>query len=187
MRNNDIIFGYSDGYLSFSPRNIVRSNFKPYIAFTNLQLFNKDVSIGEKSPLKSIVDDIPKLKLTHKQKFFNIEYAALDYLDPENILYAYKLDGFDDDWNYVQKQRIAYYTNIPKGKYLFRVKSTNSDGDWVDNERTMAIEVMPSFWQTGFARLLYILLTVGLLYLFFRIILSFYHLKANVALEKKMS
>lgn len=187
LRNNDIIFGYSDGYLSFSPRNIVRSNFKPYIAFTNLQLFNKDVSIGEKSPLKSIVDDIPKLKLTHKQKFFNIEYAALDYLDPENILYAYKLDGFDDDWNYVQKQRIAYYTNIPKGKYLFRVKSTNSDGDWVDNERAMAIEVMPSFWQTGFARLLYILLAVGLLYLFFRIILSFYHLKANVALEKKMS
>lgn len=187
LRNNDIIFGYSDGYLSFSPRKIVRSNFKPYIAFTNLQLFNKDVSIGEKSPLKTIVDDIKKLKLTHKQKFFNIEYAALDYLDPENILYAYKLEGFDDEWNYVQKQRIAYYTNIPKGKYIFRVKSTNSDGDWVDNERSMSIEVMPSFWQTGFARLLYILIVAGLLYLLFRIIFSFYHLKANVALEKKLS
>ena len=187
LKNNDIIFGYSDGYLSFSPRKIVGSNFKPYIALTNFQLFNKDVILDEKSPLSSIIDDIKKLKLTHKQKFFNIEYAALDYLDPENILYAYKLDGFDDDWNYVQKQRIAFYTNIPRGKYIFRVKSTNSDGDWVDNERILPVEVMPSFWQTKFAWILYILVIFGLLFLFFRILLSFYHLKANVELEKKMS
>jgi len=187
LKNNDIIFGYSDGYLSFSPRKIVKSNFKPYIALTNFQLFNKDVTVGSKSPLTTIIDDITKLKLTNKQKFFNIEYAALDYLDPENILYAYKLDGFDNNWNYVQKQRVAYYTNIPKGKYIFRVKSTNSDGDWVENERILPIEVLPSFWQTGFARLLYVLVIAGLFYLLIRILLSFYHLKANVELEKKMS
>ncbi|MGC3977619.1 MAG: hybrid sensor histidine kinase/response regulator transcription factor [Paludibacteraceae bacterium] len=128
-----------------------------------------------------------KLKLSHKQKFFNIQFAALDFVDPENISYAYKLEGFDKEWNYVQKQRIAYYTNIPKGKYVFKVKSTNSDGDWVDNERNLPILILPSFWESFFAKILYFLLLVGLIYGIIRISLTFYHLKANVALEKKMS
>ncbi|VBB48421.1 conserved hypothetical protein [uncultured Paludibacter sp.] len=187
LRNNDIIFGYSDGLLCFSPRKIVSNNFKPHIAFTNFQLFNKDVHVGENSPLKKIIDDAKKLKLTHKQKFFNIQYAALDYIDPENISYAYKLEGFDKEWNYVQKQRIAYYTNIPKGKYVFKVKSTNSDGTWVENERSLPIVVLPSFWESFWAKILYFLLTLGLVYLIVRTSLTFYHLKANVAMEKKMS
>ena len=187
LRNNDIIFGYSEGILTFTPKNIANNTFKPYIALTNFQLFNKDVLVGEKSPLKNIIDNIKKLKLTHKQKFFNIQYAALDFVDPENIQYAYKLDGFDKDWNYVRNQRVAYYTNIPKGKYTFRVKSTNSDGIWVDNEREMRITVLPSFWESFLAKVLYFLLIVALAYLVIRTALNFYHLKTNMALEKKMS
>jgi len=188
LRSNELVFGFSDGIISFVPQQSIDNRFKPYIAFSNLQLFNKNVEIGaENSPLNSDINILKTLKLAHKQNFINIEYAALDYVDPENILYAYKLDGFDLDWNYVQKQRIANFTNLPKGKYVFRVKSTNSEGIWVNNERTLDIEVLPSFWETLWAYLLYTLLFIGLIYLTVRILYTFYRLRANVTLEKKMS
>ena len=187
LHNNHIVFGYSGGLITFSPERINNSDFKPYIAFSNFQLFNKNVPIDEDSPLKVIIDDIQQLVLTHKQKFFSLEYAALDFVDPENILYAYKLEGFDKDWNYVQKQRIANYTNLPKGEYIFKVKSTNSEGVWVENERQLNIQVLPSFWETGIAYFIYILLFVALIYSLVRILLVIYGLKENVELEKKIS
>lgn len=188
LRSNEFIFGYSNGIISFSPRQIINNSYRPNIVFSNLQIFNKDVEIGEEnSPLISDINTITKLKLTHKQNFINIEFAALDFVDPDNILYAYKLEGFDPDWNYVQKQRIANYTNLPKGSYVFRVKSTNSEGIWVENERSMPIEVLPSFWETIWAYMLYILLFASLIYLILRILFTFYQLRANVVLEKKLS
>ena len=188
LRSGKLIFGNSNGIISFSPRDIVNNSFKPNIAFSNLQLFNKNVEIGaENSPLTRDINAINKLELTHNQNFINIEYAALDFVDPENILYAYKLEGFDPDWNYVQKQRIANYTNLPKGKYVFKVKSTNSEGVWIANERELEIVVHPSFWETIWAYMLYLLLFAGIIYLIVRVLFTFYRLRANVILEKKMS
>lgn len=76
---------------------------------------------------------------------------------PQNIQYAYMLEGFEKEWNYVGSQRSATYTNLPKGTYHFLVRSTNSDGIWVDNERSLTIEILPSFWETPWAWALYII------------------------------
>lgn len=188
LQSGKLIYGYSNGIISFSPRTIINNSFKPNIAFSNLQIFNKNAGIGAKnSPLTKDINSMDKLELTHKQNFINIEYAALDFVDPENIQYAYKLEGFDPDWNYVQKQRVANYTNLPKGEYIFRVKSTNSEGVWLDNERTLEIEVLPSFWETIWAYMLYMLLFAALIYLIVRILFTFYRLRADVSLEKKLS
>ncbi len=188
LKSNELVFGYSNGIISFSPRQIINNSYRPNIVFSNLQIFNKNVEIGkENSPLTSDINSIEKLELTHKQNFINIEFAALDFVDPENILYAFKLEGFDPDWNFVQKQRIANYTNLPKGNYVFRVKSTNSEGVWVENERSLPIRVLPSFWETGWAYILYLLLFAGLIFLIVRILFTIYRLRANVVLEKKMS
>ena len=184
LHSNKIVFGYSRGLLSFFPEQIENNTFVPYIGLVQFRLFNKDVSAGENSPLKHNIDDMKSLVLNHKQKFFSIEYAALDFVDPQNILYAYKLDGFDEGWIYVQKQRIANYTNLPKGNYAFRVKSTNSDGVWVDNERRLAIEILPSFWETPLAYMIYILLFILLIYTCVRILFVFYRLKDKVRLEQ---
>lgn len=186
--NNDLVFGFSNGIVQFSPRRIINSTYKPSIVFSNLQLFNKNVEIGQKnSPLQKDINGIEELKLKHNQNFITIEFAALDYVDPENILYAYKLDGLDQNWNYVQKQRVANYTNLPRGKYVFRVKSTNSEGVWLDNERSLRIEVLPSFWQTVWAYLLYLLIFAALIFAVVRILYTIYRLRGNVELEKKMS
>ncbi len=186
-KSNELIFGYSNGIIYFSPLKIENNSFKPYISLSNFQLFNKTVQIGTQSPLNKSIDNIPKIRLTHRQNFFSIEFAALDMVDPQNVLYAYKLEGFDNDWNYVQKQRIATYTNLPKGKYVFKVKSTNSEGVWVNNERDLPIRVLPSFWETPWAYLIYILLFIGLTLTIVYILITIYHLKANVKLEKELS
>lgn len=187
LKSNELIFGSTQGFLSFFPGQIINGNFKPYIAITNFQIFYRDQEKANKSTQQINVDNLNELKLTHNQKYFNISYAALDFEDPDNILYAYKLEGFDNDWNYVQKQRTANYTNLPKGKYVFKVKSTNSEGVWMDNERELQLIIMPSFWETGWATALYVLFLGALLFVILRILLVIYRLRHNVVVEKRLA
>src|SRR5690606_36239253 len=128
LKSGELLFGHSDGLLHFFPNQIKQNQFAPYLSLSNFLLFNKRLPIGIGSPLSNSLDDIKKIVLNHRQNHFSIEYAALDYNNPKNISYAYMLMGFDKDWNYVQKQRVASYTNSPYGEYVFMIKSTNSDG-----------------------------------------------------------
>ncbi|MFC4672370.1 hybrid sensor histidine kinase/response regulator transcription factor [Dysgonomonas termitidis] len=182
-RSGIVYVGYSKGVLSVDPENINKSTFTPYVALTKFQIANKDVTIGEDSPLKANIDDLDHIKLNHKQNFISIEFVALDYIDPRRINYAYKLEGFDQDWIITSKQRIANYTNLSPGSYTFRVKSTNSDGIWMDNEHILNIEITPSFWQTGWAYLLYVVLITAILYAILRTLFIFYRLRDKVKLE----
>lgn len=182
-----IYFGHSKGYISINPEKVENNTYKPYIALTKFQISNQDVPINNDSPLTESIDDIKSIKLNHKQNFINIEFAALDYVDPQRVSYMYKLDGFDNDWVITTKQRIANYTNLSPGKYTFRVKSTNSDGIWMDNEHTLKIEITPSFWQTKWAYLLYVAATILLLYIILRTIFIFYRLRDKVVLEREQT
>ena len=186
-RSHRMLFGFTMGILSFAPEKIKNNPFVPYIAFENFQLYNKDVGIGNGSPLSVHIDDMKELTLSHKQNFFSIKYAALDYDYPHNIVYAYMLEGVDSDWRYVQKPQIANYTNISKGHYVFRVRSTNSDGIWVDNERSLPIHIRPSFWETGWAYMLYAFCFFLLAFGIVRILFVIYRLKSRVRLEHEMS
>jgi signal transduction histidine kinase/DNA-binding response OmpR family regulator len=87
-----------------------------------------------------------------------LSFASLSYCSPEKNQYAYMLDGFDRDWNYVGNQNRATYTNLPAGTYTFRVKATNNDGVWSPKEATLEIVVHPPFWWSWWARILYLLL-----------------------------
>jgi len=187
LKSGELVFGFLGGILSFQPNHIHNNTYNPYLALTNFELFNRKVAIGDHSPLSENIDRIKKLVLNHKQNFFSIEYAALDYEEPDNIVYAYKLEGFDKEWQYAQKQRRANYTNIPNGRYVFKVKSTNSEGVWIGNERSLPIRVLPSFWQTWLAYVLYLLLFMGLVALCAYILLTIYRLRGDVRLERKLS
>jgi signal transduction histidine kinase/ligand-binding sensor domain-containing protein/DNA-binding response OmpR family regulator len=186
-RSRRMMLGFSRGVLSFLPENIKSNAFKPYIAFENFQLYNKTVEIGEHSPLPIHIDDLEQISLSHRQNFFTIRYAALDYDYPHNILYAYMLEGIDTDWQYVQKQQTATYTNLPRGDYRFRVRSTNGDGVWMENERILPIRIRPSFWETPVAYLLYGLSSLLLLFIIVRILSLIYGLKNKVRLEREMA
>ena len=187
LKNGELLFGYTEGVLHFFPDQIKSNYYSPYLALTDFKLYNKEVSINEKSsPLNISIDNCDAITLAHNQNFFNIEFSALDYKNPKNIKYSYKLDGFDEDWNNVYNQRTAYYTNVPKGDYVFKVKSTNSQGNWVENERKLFITVKPSLWNTTISYIIYGILFVSILLLINYTIITIYRLKTNSKLEKEM-
>ncbi len=187
-RKGEMLFGCNKGFYYFIPRQIKKSEEIPPIEFTRLQLFNQDVKIGEKnSPLKQSITYSNIIELTHKQSVFSIEYAALDYVNPEKIQYAFKLENFDKDWNYVQNQRKATYTNLPKGTYYFRVKSTNNEGAMVNNEKMITIKILPSFWETSVAYVLYGIVFLLLLYTVYYLTSIYLKLKNEVIIEQKVS
>jgi signal transduction histidine kinase/DNA-binding response OmpR family regulator/ligand-binding sensor domain-containing protein len=187
-RQGDLAYGTTEGFVIFNPLKATKSEYKPRIVLTNFQLFNKTIEVGVNgSPLKHVIDETSELKLNHKQNIFSIGFAALDYTNPQNIQYAYKLDGFEKEWNYVQYQRIATYTNLPKGKYVFRVKSTNAEGVWVENERNIQIEKLPSFWESNWGYLFYFLVFIGLAALTVYILSTIYRLKTDVEVEHRIT
>ena len=158
------------------------------LVFTRLMLFNKEVEIGEKgSLLVAQLDKTSQLEFNSKQNVFTIEFATLDMRAPEKIQYAYKLEGFDSEWNNVQTKHSATYTALPPGKYTFRVKSTDSEGIWLQNERQIVIDILPSFWQSGFAKMVYVLLVISLFLVTLYIFITIFKLKNNVHLEKQMT
>ena len=186
-QSGEMLFGYTNGMLSFFPQEITGNTYSPYIALNRFRLFNKDVRIGKDTPFHRHIDEIDKLILNHQQNYFSIEFAALDFNAPNNISYAYLLKGFDNDWQYVQNQRIANYTNVPKGEYLFCVKSTNSDGVWAENHRELMIHILPSFWETPWAYLLYTTIFILVVILCANIMNTIYKLKQKISMESEMS
>ncbi len=186
-KNNSILLGYSDGLISFNPDFIKTDTLKPNIVFTDFQLFNKDIKNISDSPFKENINDITTIELKHYQNFFNIQFSTLDYQNTRQIQYAYKLEGFDNEWYYTKKQRIANYTNIPKGTYIFKVKSTNGRGTWMDNERSLNIIVKPSFWETPVAYILYALIFFLIFFILQKYILTIYRLKSDIKIQKEIS
>lgn len=89
-------------------------------------------------------------------------------LAPDKIRYAYKMEGFDKDWNYVGSQRKATYTNLSPGHYTFKVKATTSDSDWDVPEATISVTIRPPFYQTIWAYAVYTLLAAGIAYAVYR-------------------
>ncbi|MDP4277027.1 MAG: two-component regulator propeller domain-containing protein [Bacteroidota bacterium] len=183
-----LMFGNASGFYTVDPDKVARNVFAPHIVFTKFQLFGRDIAIGTKdSPLDRQVDDCPVIKLKHAQRTFNIEFAALDYQTPDNIQYMYKLEGFEDEWNSASKQRIATYTGLPKGKYTLLVKSTNSDGVWSNNVRRLEIVVLPSFGETIWAYIIYVLLAILVLAGAGYLLMFYMRLKNEVLLEQKLT
>ena len=159
-----MLFGSTKGLNIFDPKNIKLSSYKPNVVITDFQIFNKSVKIGKNSPLKKSIFKADKITLSHNQDVFSFEFAALDYNSSQSIQYAYKMEGFDNDWIYSGTRRFVTYTNLDPGKYLFKVKSTNADGVWNNNVTSLRIIMNPPWWRTLWAYGLYLgLILLGLL------------------------
>lgn len=187
LSNGDMVFGTNQGIFYFNPDSIKKSIFEPPVIFTQLLLANNTVVPGT-APLKEYtIDDTEQLTLSHEENIFTIQFAALDYTTPSDIQYAYILDGFEKNWNYVGKQRTATYTNLPKGDYIFKVRSTNADGVWIDNTRNLKIKILPSFWETSLAYLIYVLVLILIVFTAVYILSTIYRLKHKVVMEHQLT
>lgn len=176
---NQIVLGTDKGFLEVSPEKMHKSGYVPPIVFTGLKIQGHSTDYS--------IDNLKELELEPSQRNVTFQFAALDYVNPKGILYAYRLQGLEEEWNEADNYRSASYINLPAGKYQLQVKSTNSDGVWTDNVRTMSVHVLPTFWETYWAWLLYfvlfILFTATIVYVLFYI----YRLRHRVDMEQQLA
>jgi signal transduction histidine kinase/ligand-binding sensor domain-containing protein len=173
--NGEMYFGGLNGFNVFFPDSIKENSFVPPVHLTDFLIFNKPVAIGEKgSPLSKHISQAKEIVLNHDQSVITFRYIALNFIFSEKNQYAYKLDGFDKEWNYVGNKKEATYTNLNPGKYIFRVKASNNDGIWNEEGVSIQITVLPPWWQTWWFRISVAFLIVFLIYLFFNFRLRVY-------------
>lgn len=168
-------YGTTKGFIHFSPEEIVDNPFLPVTAFTTLQVLNKTVNVGDtingRVMLLTPLHMASSITLTHQDKSFSIEFAALHYSNPARNQYAYMLVGQDKDWIYTDaSRRVASYSNLSPGKYIMMVKASNSDGVWNPKPATLEIIVLPPWWKTWWAYTIYTLLLIAAGYGLFRIV-----------------
>jgi signal transduction histidine kinase/CheY-like chemotaxis protein/ligand-binding sensor domain-containing protein len=161
-KDGKMYFGGPNGYNSFYPDSIKDNNHIPPVVITDFQIFNKAVAIQETgSPLKKHISETKVIPLSYEESVLSFEFAALNYAHPDKNQYAYKLEGFDKDWNYVGQKRTATYTNLNPGNYTFRVIASNNDGVWNQEGTSVALIISPPYWQTWWFRGLLALAILG--------------------------
>lgn len=160
--NSEMFFGGLDGFNYFNPLNLHNNINIPSLQFTALKISNKTVIPGEDEAINEHVSTAKEIRLDYRQNF-SLDFIALNYSAPQDSRYAYKLEGFDKDWNMVGSFRTAVYNNLDPGEYTFRLKAMSGDGSWVTPEKTIKIFVKPPLWRTGYAYAFYVLLAFGLI------------------------
>lgn len=169
-KSGEMMFICGSGFVIFHPDSI-KDNIKiPPVYITDFYLFNKPVPVGYDSlsgriVLKKSIIETDELELNYDDNVFSFEFVALDYQAPFNNKYAYIMEGFDKDWTYTDANRnIATYTNLDPGEYVFRVKGSNNDGYWNEKGASMKVIILPPWWRTNLAYLIYFLLIGSIIY-----------------------
>jgi len=151
-KKGEMFFGGVNGFNVFHPERARNNPYVPPVVITAFNVFDKP------APLARAVEALETLTLSHADNFFSFEFAALSYTNSQKNQYAYKLEGFDQDWIYrSSKTRYASYTNLDPGQYVFRVKGSNDDGVWNETGTTIAITITPPWWRTRGAYAFYAL------------------------------
>jgi signal transduction histidine kinase/DNA-binding response OmpR family regulator/ligand-binding sensor domain-containing protein len=170
-----LLFGGNSGITYFKPNEILIDTTPPPPVITGLRLFNKIVVPGQPTDegflLEKSITQLDHLTLTYRDNVVSFEFSALHYSYSAYNKFAYKLEGFDPDWIYTDAaHRLAHYTNLPNGEYVFKVKAANADGVWNPKEASLPVTVLPPFWRTIWAYLFYVLVVVGLFWLALRLL-----------------
>ena len=170
LKSGEMLFGGLNGFNIVNPAKIQINQTVPPVFITDFQIFNKDVMIGmEVSPLSKSISETEEIVLSHRQSVFSFEFVALNYIVSRKNQYAYKMEGFEEEWNYVGAEHKATYTNLDPGNYTFRVKASNNDGIWNEEGTALSIIITPPFYRTWLFYLFVAGLTLTLLYAGFKI------------------
>ena len=161
--NGELFFGGTNGFNAFMSGNI--NKLLPKINISEIKINNKTVlPTDEDSPLKVGILESKDLVLDYSQNNISFEFNSIHFSRPEKNKNAYMLEGFDnEDWIYTDR-KFATYTNLPEGKYVFKVKGSNGDGIWNEEGISINIEVLPPWWRTIWAYLGYGLLFIGIVF-----------------------
>jgi len=166
----ELIFGGGHGFNIFDPLSIHANVNKPKLIFTDFLLFNKSIVANEEFNghvvLSKAISATREMTLNHSENVFTIEFAALNFFNPNKVKHQYMMEGFDKDWlDADNTTRKATYTNLDGGDYIFKVRAISQEGRWDPDYISLKIKVLPPFWKSTLAYIIYILLIVGVLFL----------------------
>ncbi|MBQ3765741.1 MAG: response regulator [Bacteroidales bacterium] len=170
LPDGTLVFGGTHGLTWFNPLDVPQKRQVPLV-FENLSVHNRLVVPGENSPIDKDLSLEPDITIRDDQNAFSISFAALDYSEHERTHYYYMMEGFDRDWVDARNNHEAYYSNVPAGKYRFRVRITNNNQSIVETEKALNVKVLPPWYQSWWAILLFSLaglFMLGVLWTFYR-------------------
>ncbi len=176
-RDGDILLGGPNGFNIFNPAGITETKSNAPIVLAQLELFDRQLRPGERTGnhviLEKALTETEHITLHYDEKVFSIGFASLDYVENTRSRYMYMLEGFDKNWLITDaKTRKATFTNLDAGHYIFRVRASDEDGFWSNNEASLGITILPPWWRTPLAYIIYVLLTVSGLYFARRLIIQ---------------
>ncbi len=187
-QSGEIYFGGVNGFISFYPDSIKVKQTKPKLFISDFKIFNRKLINGyvneKRRVLQKAINYTDTINLKYADKNFSFEFAAHNITSPERIQYAYKLEGFNDEWTYTDYQnRIANYSNLSAGTYIFLLKSTDLSGEWIEPPRKVTIIMYPPFWQSKWAYLIYFVIIAGLIILISASFRFRVHMKNKLQIE----
>lgn len=177
--NNNLYLSTAGGYITFNPDDYYKNLTPSNIVINNLKVLGENVSYynpTQNYELLKPIESCRELVFDHHQNMFTVGFALFDFSIPEENVYKYKLEGFNDDWIYAGTQREATFTNLSPGTYTFKVVGRNSNYVWSNEPATIQITILAPWWSTWWFRLCMILVVIGVLY-------SLYRLRTNQLLK----
>ena len=189
-RKGELIFGGPNGFNIFHPQNMAPEKNDFPVVLTDFQIFNKSILVGEKLNKRIVlpqsITEAGNIELKYNENVFSIEFAALNFSSSEKTRYAYMLEGFNKEWLFTDgSERKVTYTNLDPGTYFFRVKASNKDGIWNERPANVKLSILPPFWRTPLAYILYALFIAAALYIARRITVDRAHMRFQIAQQKK--
>jgi signal transduction histidine kinase/ligand-binding sensor domain-containing protein/CheY-like chemotaxis protein len=152
--DGQMFFGGPNGVTAFFPDQIRDNPHIPPVVITDFQLANQPVPIGGESVLQESILVTDELLLSYRDNVFSFEFAALNFRAPEKNRYKYRMKGFEEEWNEVgSTRRLATYTNLEPGDYIFSVTASNNDGVWNEKGASIKITITPPWWATPWFRM----------------------------------
>ncbi len=160
----ELLFGGINGITLFNPKNFVYNKTKPNVFITGLNILNKPVDLSDTSIAKGLLSRQPKIELQYDDNTFSFKFASLSFVNPSANKYAYRLEGYNANWLYTEaSNRTATFINIPPGSYIFHVIASNNDGIWNRDGVQISIIIVPPWWKTWWAYLIFIIIFIGLI------------------------
>lgn len=186
--NGELWLGCKQGVLCFDPEKLETTNWNYNTYIVDFRVSNRDLRSFKENPiLMESIKYAEKIVLNYNQSMFTIEYAALNYYNQNRVSYKYILEGYEKEWHYSGKNRIASYTNVPPGEYLFQVESIDEANPQLVSKRNIEIIVLPPWWLSWWAYTIYVLLGVALLYFALRLAFFMMKMKNDVYIEQRVS
>jgi ligand-binding sensor domain-containing protein len=141
-KDDKFYLGTRNGLVVFSPTELKNNTHKPSVAITKFSVLNKPWALPKE------INFTEELTLSYREYFFSFEFAAFDFSAPQKNQYAYKLEGFNEDWVYNGNKREATFTNLNAGEYILKVKASNNRGVWSDEAVLLKVIITPPWWKT---------------------------------------